>query len=119
MATSFIKKSMAYLGLVDDYDDYDDYDRPAPLATRQRPVAAEPEDEAPAASTGRIRVTPAGTSSGTVAAPAQQPAARPATSPSVKISTPDAGAREGYRRLKVTVKQKGYVVQSREGYYPR
>ena len=32
MATSFLKKSMAYLGLVDDYDDYDDYDsRPAPV----------------------------------------------------------------------------------------
>jgi len=93
MATSFIKKSMAYLGLVDDYDDYDEYDRPAPLSTRQRPVAAEPEDEAPAAAPGRIRVTPAGSSSGTVAAPAQQPAARPATSPSVKISTPDAGAK--------------------------
>jgi len=93
MATSFIKKSMAYLGLVDDYDDYDEYDRPAPLSTRQRPVAAEPEDEAPAAAPGRIRVTPAGSSSGTVAAPAQQPAARPATSPTVKISTPDAGAK--------------------------
>jgi len=93
MATSFIKKSMAYLGLVDDYDDYDEYDRPAPLATRQRPAAAEPEDEAPTAATGRIRVTPAGAGSGPVAAPAQQPAARPATSPSVKISTPDAGAR--------------------------
>ena len=93
MATSFIKKSMAYLGLVDDYDDYDEYDRPAPLSTRQRPVAAEPEDEAPAAAPGRIRVTPAGSSSGTVAAPVQQPAARPATSPSVKISTPDAGAK--------------------------
>jgi len=93
MATSFIKKSMAYLGLVDDYDDYDDYDRPAPLNTRQRPLAVEPEDEAPVATTGRIRVTPAGTSSGTVSAPAQPTAVRPATSPSVKISTPDAGAR--------------------------
>ena len=93
MATSFIKKSMAYLGLVDDYDDYDEYDRPAPLATRQRPVAAEPEDEGPAAATGRIRVTPAGAASGAVATTAQQPTARPTTSPSVKISTPDAGAR--------------------------
>lgn len=93
MATSFIKKSMAYLGLVDDYDDYDEYDRPAPISTRQRPMAAEPEDEAPAAAPGRIRVTPAGSSSGTVAAPVQQPSARPATSPSVKISTPDSGAR--------------------------
>jgi cell division inhibitor SepF len=93
MATSFIKKSMAYLGLVDDYDDYDEYDRPAPVATRPRPATVEPEDEAPAAAPGRIRVTPAGASSGTVTAPAPQPSARPATSPSVKISTPDAGAR--------------------------
>ena len=93
MATSFIKKSMAYLGLVDDYDDYDDYDRPAPLSTRQRPVAAEPEDETPPAPTGRIRVQPSGPSTGPVAAPPSQPSARPATSPSVKISTPDAGAR--------------------------
>ena len=92
MATSFIKKSMAYLGLVDDYDDYDDYDRPAPVSTRPR-AAVEPEDEAPPAPTGRIRVTPAGGTSGSVAAMAPQPAARPATSPSVKISTPDAGAR--------------------------
>jgi len=93
MATSFIKKSMAYLGLVDDYDDYDDYDRPAPVASRPRAGAVEPEDEAPPAPTGRIRVTPAGGASGTLAAAAPQPAVRPATSPSVKISTPDAGAR--------------------------
>jgi cell division inhibitor SepF len=93
MATSFIKKSMAYLGLVDDYDDYDDYDRPAPVSTRPRPAVAEPEDEAPPSSTGRIRVTPAAGPTGPVTAPVQQPSARPATSPSVKISTPDAGAR--------------------------
>ena len=60
MATSFIKKSMAYLGLVDDYDDYDDYDsRPAPVAPRQRPVAVEAEERGPPAPTGRIRVTAA------------------------------------------------------------
>ncbi len=96
MATSFIKKSMAYLGLVDDYDDYDDYERPAPLGARQRPAAVEPEDDAPPAPSGRIRVTPATASpaaSGPVPTMVQQPAPRPATSPSVKISTPDAGAR--------------------------
>ncbi|MGA2838260.1 MAG: cell division protein SepF [Acidimicrobiales bacterium] len=95
MATSFIKKSMAYLGLVDDYDDYDDYDnRPAPMAGR-RPVAAEPEEEVPSPSstTGRIRVTAASGSGGPVAAAPQVVPPRPATSPSVKISTPDAGAR--------------------------
>jgi len=93
MATSFIKKSMAYLGLVDDYDDYDDYDRPAPVGTRQRPAALDADDEAPPASPGRIRVQPSGGSSGPVAAPAPQPTPRASTSPSVKISTPDAGAR--------------------------
>jgi cell division inhibitor SepF len=92
MATSFIKKSMAYLGLVDDYDDYDDYDsRPAPLAAR-RPVAAEPEDEVPASPTGRIRVT-AAVPTGPVAAAPQVVPPRATTSPSVKISSPDAGAR--------------------------
>ncbi len=93
MATSFIKKSMAYLGLVDDYDDYDDYDRPAPVGTRPRTATVEPEDEAPPVPTGRIRVAAAGGTPGTVAAMTPQPAPRPATSPSVKISTPDAGAR--------------------------
>jgi cell division inhibitor SepF len=93
MATSFIKKSMAYLGLVDDYDDYDDYDRPAPISTRQRTAAAEDEDDAPPVPTGRIRVSPATGPSGPVAAPAGQAPARPSPSPSVKISTPDSGAR--------------------------
>ena len=94
MATSFIKKSMAYLGLVDDYDDYDDYDsRPAPVSARTRPAAVEPDDEPAAPQTGRIRVTGANGPSGPVAAPPQVAPARPATSPSVKISTPDAGAR--------------------------
>ncbi len=93
MATSFIKKSMAYLGLVDDYDDYDEYDsRPAPMAGR-RPVAVEPEDEPPSSPTGRIRVTPASGSGGPVAASPQVVPPRATTSPSVKISTPDAGAR--------------------------
>ena len=43
MAASFMKKTMAYLGLVDDdYDDYDDYESrsPSPVgrATQRRPV---------------------------------------------------------------------------------
>ena len=93
MATSFIKKSMAYLGLVDDYDDYDDYDaRPAPVAGR-RPAAVETEDEPPASPTGRIRVQPSNGTSGPVAATPQPSPTRPATSPSVKISTPESGAR--------------------------
>ena len=93
MATSFLKKSMAYLGLVDDYDDYDDYDsRPAPVGGRPRPAEVE-EEPAPQAPPGRIRVTPATGQTGPVAATPQPAPARPATSPSVKISTPEsAGA---------------------------
>ena len=90
MATSFLKKSMAYLGLVDDYDDYDDYDsRPAPVATRQRPLDVE-EEPAPRPP-GRIRVTaghPAGHAGGR--RPPDRAARAPISSPSVKISTPDS-----------------------------
>ena len=90
MATSFLKKSMAYLGLVDDYDDYDDYDsRPAPVATRQRPVEA---DEEPAPPPSRIRVSASAPQPSPVAAAPQMAPARPATSPSVKISTPEASS---------------------------
>jgi cell division inhibitor SepF len=87
MATSFLKKSMAYLGLVDDYDDYDDYDsRPAPVSTRQRPLDVEEE---PAPAPGRIRVTAAPQATPVAAAPQSAPP-RPISSPSVKISTPDS-----------------------------
>ena len=58
MATSFIKKSMAYLGLVDDYDDYDDYDsRPAPVAHAPAPGRGRARGRAARLPTGRIRVT--------------------------------------------------------------
>ena len=90
MATSFLKKSMAYLGLVDDYDDYDDYDsRPAPVGARP---LAEPEPE-PAPSTSRIRVSAASQPSPVAAAPQVTPtrvAASP--SPSVRISTPESAS---------------------------
>jgi cell division inhibitor SepF len=87
MATSFLKKSMAYLGLVDDYDDYDDYDsRPAPVATRQRPLDAEEE---PVPAPGRIRVTATPQATPVAATPQVAPT-RPISSPSVKISTPDS-----------------------------
>ncbi len=90
MATSFLKKSMAYLGLVDDYDDYDDYDsRPSPLGTQARP--ADDEVIAPPTATGRIRVTPASGQPAPVAQSPQTAPSRPATSPSVKISTPESG----------------------------
>ena len=53
---SFMKKTMAYLGLVDDdYDDYDDYDTRGPAAMAR--VAQRPpvEDVEPVAQANRIR----------------------------------------------------------------
>ena len=74
MATSFLKKSMAYLGLVDDYDDYDDYDS-RPVTGRRSP--ARPGrgrgGARPPAPTGRIRVTPASGQPGPVAAAPSPP----------------------------------------------
>ena len=93
MATSFLKKSMAYLGLVDDYDDYDEYDsRPTPVGGRQRPADVEEELPAPAPAPGRIRVTTASSQGTPVSATPQVAPARPATSPSVRISTPESAA---------------------------
>ncbi|MEI7858564.1 MAG: cell division protein SepF [Acidimicrobiales bacterium] len=94
MATSFIKKSMAYLGLVDDYDDYDEYgSRPAPAPDRQHPVAAESEDEVPAARPTRIRVASGSGPTSQAATVQQGPSARPSPSPSVKVSKPESSAR--------------------------
>jgi cell division inhibitor SepF len=47
MAASFMKKTMAYLGLVDDdYDDYDDYEsRSSASAGRTGPRSSAPPDE--------------------------------------------------------------------------
>ena len=92
MATSFIKKSMAYLGLVDDYDDYDDYDsRPAPAAGgASRPVELEDDNLLPdRPDPGH----PAAGRAGPVAAAPQVAAARPATSRRSRSPRPDAGAR--------------------------
>ncbi len=65
MATSFLKKTMVYLGLLDDeYDEYDDYDDRSPRGfnpSRPDPRPEEPEDveERPAPSpVGRIRTLP-------------------------------------------------------------
>jgi len=87
MPTSFLKKSMAYLGLVDDYDHYDDYDnRSAPGATRQLSAEVEQESTPPPS---RIRVSAAAPQAAPVAASSQVAPVRPVTSPSVKISTPE------------------------------
>jgi len=95
MATSFIKKSMAYLGLVDDYDDYDDYDaRPAPAGSRQRTAAPEPEEQQqPVTQPSRIRVASANGPVSQVAPAQQSQASRPSPSPSVKVSKPESSAR--------------------------
>jgi cell division inhibitor SepF len=60
MPASFMKKTMAYLGLVDDdYDDYDDYESRSPTAVgraTQRSVGTDDADELPlAAPKSRIR----------------------------------------------------------------
>jgi len=66
MATSFLKKTMVYLGLLDDeYDEYDDYDERG--ASRIQPIprcetrSAEPEEPEPRLAptpVGRIRPLP-------------------------------------------------------------
>ena len=100
MPASFMKKTMAYLGLVDDdYDDYDDYESRSPAAvgrTGQRAVGTIDEVDEPttAMPSPRIRtLTRDETSGSPVAAPA--PVARSgAGSSSVRpISQETAGAR--------------------------
>jgi cell division inhibitor SepF len=95
MPASFMRKTMAYLGLVDDdYDDYDDYDLRGPAvvgrATQRSLVLEEPDEPPVAVPTTRIRalgrdeVPP-------VSAPTGLVTARPAT---VRPITPEAaGAR--------------------------
>ncbi len=61
---SFMKKTMVYLGLVDDdYDEYEDYEERSPrtvTSSRAEGRLEEPEEieERPAASVGRIRTLP-------------------------------------------------------------
>ncbi len=76
MAASFMKKTMAYLGLVDDdYDDYDDYESrsPAPVGRvgqRSPSVAEAPEEPAVTAPSPRIRTLTRDETSGTAVAAA-------------------------------------------------
>ncbi|HVX22917.1 MAG TPA: cell division protein SepF [Acidimicrobiales bacterium] len=95
MATSFFKKTMVYLGLLDDeYDEYDDYDDRSPrgfAAVSARADARahemdEPDDRPPPAPVGRIRTLPR---EGTAAPQVQTSTvtARPA-SPSVRPMSP-------------------------------
>jgi cell division inhibitor SepF len=97
MATSFMKKTMAYLGLVDDdYDDYDDYEpRGSGLASRapQRMYPGEePDVPTPPVSTSRIRTLPR-EESGPPVLVAQQPSLAPRSSSVRPITAESAGAR--------------------------
>jgi cell division inhibitor SepF len=106
MAASFMKKTMAYLGLVDDdYDDYDDYDQrspspsPSPVGrVTQRSAGSLDEMDEPAVATPKPRIrtlTPNETAGTAVAASAPTMSARASVgSSSVRPITPEsAGAR--------------------------
>ncbi len=101
MAASFMKKTMAYLGLVDDdYDDYDEYDSrsPSPVGrvTQRSAGSLDDLDEAPApAPKPRIRTLARDETSATaVAAPAAVSTRASVGSSSVRpISPESAGAR--------------------------
>jgi cell division inhibitor SepF len=88
MAASFMKKTMAYLGLVDDdYDDYDDYEsRTSPGVGRvgQRSVITdEVEEQTVVATSPRIRTITPSEANGSGAA------GRSATTASVRPLAPD------------------------------
>ncbi len=102
MPASFMKKTMAYLGLVDDdYDDYEEYEArsPAPVGrVGQRSAGPVDEvDEPPAAvSNPRIRTLTRDETAGTAvaAAPAPIGGRSPVVSSSVRPISPEtAGAR--------------------------
>jgi cell division inhibitor SepF len=106
MAASFMKKTMAYLGLVDDdYDDYDDYDQRSPLPSpspvgrvTQRPGGSPDEVDDPPVATPKPRIRTLArdeTAATAVAAVAPSMNARSAVgSSSVRPITPEsAGAR--------------------------
>jgi cell division inhibitor SepF len=96
MAASFMKKTMAYLGLVDDdYDDEYDYEPrgPAPVGRApQRPQRNDDYEEAPAVAPSRIRTLPREESAGPVPV-AQQPTIAARTSSVRPISAESAGAK--------------------------
>ena len=103
MPTSFMKKTMAYLGLVDDdYDDYDDFESRSPSAavgrTSQRVVGAIDDVDEPttAIPSPRIRtLTPSESMGSSVVATPSPAGPRPTvgTSSVRPISQESAGAR--------------------------
>ena len=86
MPASFMKKTMAYLGLVDDdYDDYDDYESRSPAAattgrTGQRPMGAIDDVEEPTTSMPSPRI---------------RTLTRDETGGSIATAPPPAGSRSG------------------------
>ncbi len=104
MPASFMKKTMAYLGLVDDdYDDYDDYEARSPVAAGrvgQRPSGTVDDSEEPTTSmpSPRIRTlsaneAPASASSAPSPVGARSPLATSSTSSVRPISQETSGAR--------------------------
>ena len=100
MPASFMKKTMAYLGLVDDdYEEYDEYESRSAAAGRvsQRTVVPDELDEPPPAPqpSPRIRTLTRDEANGTAAAPAASPVSpRAVPASSVRpISNDTSGAR--------------------------
>lgn len=101
MPASFMKKTMAYLGLVDDdYDDFDDYETRSPVSAGrlgQRSVGAVDDIEEPTTSipTPRIRTLPREESPATAISPPTAANSRGSvTTSSVRpISADSSGAR--------------------------
>jgi len=94
MAASFMKKTMAYLGLVDDeYDDDYEYEPrgPAPV-NRAAPRTARPDDLDDSPAPSRIRTLPRDESSSPVPV-AQQPTISARSSSIRPISAESAGAK--------------------------
>ncbi len=94
MAASFMKKTMAYLGLVDDdYDDEYDYEPRGPAQVgRVAPRYDEPDEPVPAMAPSRIRTLPREEPAGPVPV-AQQPTIAARTSSVRPITAESAGAR--------------------------
>jgi cell division inhibitor SepF len=110
MATSFLKKTMVYLGLLDDeYDEYDDYEERSPrgftsssprIDSRVQEVEEPYERPAPAP-IGRIRALPR---DGVSAAPAAGPAsAAPSATVAARTGTPSVRPMSPSESAKVQV----------------
>jgi cell division inhibitor SepF len=98
MPASFMKKTMAYLGLVDDdYDDYDDYETRSSMSPGrigQRSVGAVDDIEEPTTSmpTPRIRTLPREESPATATSPSTSANSRGSVTSSVRPISPDSSS---------------------------